>query len=643
MLSDRRFLLAVVWAAALMAFFRELRAYDIWFHLKSGELMLSTLRVPRTDPFSFTAAGRPWTHHQWLSCLLLYGTWSVAGAAGLMALRALAMGASLVIAWFLALRRGVGAGLASVLALAAALQLKVRALARPYIFSFIFFMVFVAVLEACMAGPSPDEPAIRPSGKRRRRAGRFPREDHFLWGGGGRLLLLPVLVLLWANMHAGFMVGLLLLGTYGVGEMVRLWIERDGRPYASVLLKEEQGARFRAMFVTGLCCTAASTVTPYGAGVLLYPFRLMLGVKLLEKVQEWRPVAFSPEFAVFWAVAGLGAIVLVRSALFARQGGRLRGRTAQIVTDALLFAGFCFLTIRSVRHLAWLLLLAPLIIGSHLNMSGRPGRPRRLYAWAACLLALVIGPGSLLVGEVQRVGVFQPPYPVEACDFIEREGLAERCYNSYEWGGYLIWRFWPSRKVFMDGRCLVYGDGLLRQYFDVATGKENWQDVLDRWDVRMFLVRYRKRDNRHFLSGERWRCVYWDDTALIGLRRDAPSGRELPELALSNPLRFDDSLSNAPTGRILEELELVLRRSPDCWTAWAFRARCLAKLARESPAERAVHLDSALRCAQRAVELGPTGYEAWLAMAEIARELGDERRAADAAARAEDCRPACQR
>jgi len=630
-LEDRRLLWAVTFVAAVSAYLGPIASYDLWWHLKAGGLILQTGAVPHADPFSFTAAGRPWIYHSWLSGVALTLVWRAGGAAGIVLFRAVMMAAGLMAAWLAARRRGVGPGLASVLVLAACLQMKMRALARPYLFSFVLFVLFVLILQA--AASSPDPPG--------REVGRRRPETPFLWGRGGRLLLLPVLMLLWVNLHAGFIAGLLVIGAYGVGEMVGLALRRDRPAYAAALLKGPSGARFRAMFASGALCLAACLATPNGAGSLVYPFRLMLDVKLVKRIQEWQPVPVSGQFAVFWAVLVLGALVMARSARLSARAGRLRAEAGQFVTDALLMGGFAGLAVQAVRHMAWLLLLAPCVVGWHLRAGARadpedgtsgPG-DRPLYAYVALLLAFVVSVCPFVVSGVPRFEPAPHLFPVKACDFIASRALYRRPYNSYEWGGYLIWRAWPEMKVFIDGRCLVYGDGIIGQALQVQGGEGGWEEVLSDRDVELLLVRYRKRDTGHLFRSGRWRCVYWDDVAVVALRDDVLDARrdELAQFPLSNPALFHDRLEDIDPEAILAELDAVLARDPDCWTARAFRARCLVRAAEAQPEQAAPLRAQALAEARRAVELQEHYAEPWLALKEAASAAGDERLARRAA------------
>jgi len=110
LLTDRRALLGVLLATMLVMFTSNLGAYDLWWHLKAGELIVQTGRVPRCDPFSFTAAGRPWTYHSWLAGVVLYLVHAAGGAAGLVALKAALTSLALGLAWVAARAAGSGSG-----------------------------------------------------------------------------------------------------------------------------------------------------------------------------------------------------------------------------------------------------------------------------------------------------------------------------------------------------------------------------------------------------------------------------------------------------------------------------------------------------------------------------------------------------
>ena len=644
-MRDRRTVFCATALVVTIMFIGSIGAYDLWWHLKAGENILRTGNIPHEDPFSFTAAGRPWTYHSWLSGIILHVTHKWAGQGGLIVLRAMLMAGSLMISWVAARRRGVGAGLASILVLAACFQLQTRALMRPYLFSFVLFSVFYLLVQQTFEHGTPSSATVTRS--------RFGGVKWFLWGGGGRLILLPCLMVLWANLHAGFLVGLLIIGAFGAGEMVAVAVQKsDKSHYLRALLAERYGARFRALLLTGVLCLVAGVITPYGPGALLYPFRLVAEVKLVREVQEWQAMPLSGTFAVFWVLLALTVAALARSAYLCSRSTGLRQKAGQFCADAFLLAGFGLLAGRSVRNLAWVMLLVPPVLGYHFVATRHAVRKNKskdeadreeepFYVFVSYALGLVLALYHVMGGGGFGFGVSEDRFPVRAGDYLARAPLKGRFYNEYSWGGYLIWRFWPQRRVFIDGRCLVYGDAVIGEALAVAKGQGAWQEILEKYKVEGLLIRYRLRDSTHFFRSGKWHCVYWDDTALVAVgeavRQASPQGLEY--FPLSNPAVFRETFESASPARILEEVDHVLEWAPDCWTAWTFRARCLLKMAEEDTEGRADLFKQALEAAHRAVEINDIQPETWQALGQCYEALGHSKQATRAFRKANSLKP----
>jgi hypothetical protein len=186
--------------------------------------------------------------------------------------------------------------------------------------------------------------------------------------------------------------------------------------------------------------------------------------------------------------------------------------------------------------------------------------------------------------------------------------------------------------VFIDGRCDVYGDAVMQETMAVAAGDPGWERVLDKYDVGAILIAYRHRDSKHFFADGRWRCIYWDDAAVVAvtdrvLRSRPETGVELD---LSNPVMFEERLAGAPPAAVLEQIDGVLRTNPRCWTAWSQKARCLLKAAGESPSEGGGMVQDALQAASKAVKLAPREPDAWRSLAMCREAMGDTQAAARA-------------
>jgi hypothetical protein len=115
--------------------------------------------------------------------------------------------------------------------------------------------------------------------------------------------------------------------------------------------------------------------------------------------------------------------------------------------------------------------------------------------------------------------------PVDAVTFIEDNKLPRELFNSYSWGGYVIWRLHPHYPVFIDGRTDLYDDAFIRRYLRVAFARDDWQDTLDEYGVNVILIE-RDSDLTNLLKYvSEWVPVYADDLAVVFVRNTAENQR----------------------------------------------------------------------------------------------------------------------
>jgi hypothetical protein len=228
--------------------------------------------------------------------------------------------------------------------------------------------------------------------------------------------------------------------------------------------------------------------------------------------------------AIFWPFAGMLALGVV---LWIGVNKRPSW------TDALLFMGTGAAGLLSARHIplfaivsapiiakySWLLLQQWQMTDALIGQSVQP--TNRLFSTLNWLLLALACFGTLFwVAKTvnENNAAIAGLYPVHAVDYLEISGLSERPgYNSYNWGGYLIWRDIP---VFVDGRADVYGDSFLffyRQAFDAGF---NWQEPLDQYDVEYVLMERGSPLNSLLDLHPDWSEVYHDDVAQIFVRKE---------------------------------------------------------------------------------------------------------------------------
>jgi hypothetical protein len=460
---------------------RETRDADMWWHLRTGDVIVNE-GIPEQDLFSFTVPGNEWITHEWLSEVIMWLTYQAGGLTSLMLLFAgLVAAAYLLIYW----RCDGKPYLAAFVVLLAALASAPLWGVRPQVFNMLFTAMFVFLVE----------------GYKDEKIGRRT------------LLLIPVFTIIWANLHSGYLLGIVLLVSYVAGESLQL---RFGRRDARGLDK----GKIRTLALITAASFLLAVINPSGPRLWIYPFFTLGSGAMQAYIQEWQ----SPNFhvSIFWPFAimlGIGLTSLILS----------KRRLA--LTDVLLFIGTGTAGLISVRHIPIFAIVTSPIIARYLlaslegtqlypvlsgklttRMTGR----LRVLNWLVLLAALIVAITWVSNKVLENDGAVVEHFPVEAVDYLERSGLGDqKGYNSYNWGGYLIWRGIP---VFVDGRADVYGDEFLHYYRRTFDLTSSWQEPLDDFEVDYVLIESSNSLATLLTVSDQWRRAYDDDVATIYLR-----------------------------------------------------------------------------------------------------------------------------
>lgn len=455
---------------------------DTWWHLRAGAWMVEHRSLLRTDPFSLTRQGQPWVYPGWLAQLALYGVFALLGHPGLNLL----VGASVVIAfwavWKVMPAPELWRGFVLVLAAAAA---GVFWAARPHIFTFALFGVWVALLERWQTGD---------------------------WRSVGWL---PPLMALWVNLHGGFAAGFLLLAAYGAGEVLARWLPRLLR--IATQMADSKRPSLAALGLSGALSLAAVSLNPHGPAMLLYPFRTVSIGVLRQYIEEWQSPNFHrPEVQPFLWLLLLVAAFLALSPRRPRAGKLLS------------VLGFAALALMAGRNIALFALPAAPVLARHgwltlQPLAARIGRGREVEPRLAARLNLAL---FGLAGLAVVLKVSQPldpafneralaeRFPAGAVAYLREAGPPGPLFNSYNWGGYVLWTLYPAYLSFVDGRTDLFDDEVLESYVEAWRGGDGWREVFERWGIRLVLL---EPDAPLLLRlrASGWRTLYRDDMAVV--------------------------------------------------------------------------------------------------------------------------------
>lgn len=471
---------------------------DVWWHIRAGEEVLRTGRVPNVDTWSIVGAGRPWTSQDWLANVLLavgnsFGSWGQTALS-------LLFGAFTVLAFWI-LWRAIALRVPNIGWASRLIWLSLGlVLAGPVM------GVRVQVLDLLMASGVVWI------------CWRYLVDPRRRW-----LIGLPVISVLWANVHAGWVLLFLLGGAVLVGEIIDRLLRRSpaGRPPLG-------WAQLRDLAIALLASAAALVANPNGIDLYGYP-AYTVGISALNRyVMEWFPASLDNLFG--WLLLAFAVVAVLPTLIL----GRRRLRTS----DALILVGLTIMAWQAIRFLLIVgpiggaivaVVLAPTLAETHLGRrvgpilerlsEPRTGRRRAANLVITGLLVTVgLGVTLLRVVPVTQHSEIARVLPAEAVTWLDRHEVGTRIFNRYEWGGY-IGEHRPQQPVFMDGRADVYGDALLRMYVSIIGVEDDPQVLFDRYRIDYAVFPPDTPLAAWFNASDRWQRVHADATAVIWVLR----------------------------------------------------------------------------------------------------------------------------
>ncbi|MCP4363656.1 MAG: hypothetical protein GY796_37125 [Chloroflexi bacterium] len=453
---------------------------DLGRHITLGNIILETSTIPTTDIFSHTMQGIFMVPHEWLSQLVFALVHQVAALNGIAWLTAALIAATYAITTITLQQSGVRAFLALAGGIFASVVGAIHTLTRPHLFTLLFFALALLILESY----------------RRQQNGRV-----LLW-------LLPLMII-WANTHGAFISGLVLVLLYGLGAV----LEKQIRPAIS-------------LFIMLALLLFVSLLNPVGFALLENSFAYLQEDFLVNLTNEYR----SPNFHSIstWPFA---ALLLGSLALGWQTGRRLRW-TALILL--LVWTAFALYSARNIPlyGLVAVIILLPEadawiddgwpFLGRFLSGTDEAARHTWGWMWAAVTVVSLIwlqAAGAKM--DVFQVGnTFNPNhFPIAAVNAIENKLPEGVMFNEFSWGGYLLYRLWPEKKVFIDAQTDFYGEELTREFLQIANAETGWEDKLDHYDVQWIIIPPTIPLADWLAQTTRWEQIYDDETAVIWVRK----------------------------------------------------------------------------------------------------------------------------
>jgi hypothetical protein len=433
---------------------------DVFYQVAEGRWMLAHHAVVSHDMFSYTVLGRPWLSEEWGFALLL--AWMVAhlGAVSYWLVSAGACCGALLLSVVRWRKTGSGWLWTAALSILAAAGMYDFVSPRPQDLSYLFLATLLLVLTLA-----------------RRRT---------VW-----LVAAPPLLLVWANLHGSFLLG---LGILVLEFLLSLLPALPGRLTLPKLPS-------KAMAITVLAGLVATLVNPHGPGLLTYSYHVSSSSELTSFISEWQ----SPNFhSLFWMAVIAGPLLVLL--------GLLAFSTTTFFLDDVLLACITFLaTLHAARFTPYFVLVICSVLSRWSPVKHETIRPSLLTLPAAVVVCLVFLAGPHTAAGLPERGGGTMGTPVAATEFLKHQ--TGRVFSTYWWSDYLIYENFP---VFVDGRTDVYfGTGILETYVNVSDVSVDPDPVFRHWDVRWVMWNKGTTLAVYLNHDPAWRTVYRSGDAVV--------------------------------------------------------------------------------------------------------------------------------
>lgn len=469
---------------------------DIGWHIRDGQNILATYSIPHLDSFSATMIGQRWYAWEWLYDVLVGVIYNRLSLNGVVWLSATVIAATLALVFRLALQRGGKLLPTFILFLISTVASSIHFLARPHVVGWLMTILWFAVLD---------------NSYRKALAGQFDRQVYRL----------PLLMILWANLHGGFVLGFVLLGIYLVA---------DGLHWTRCRTEQRTWfAKHARSLIIGLALSAlASLINPYGYKLHVHVYRYLTDPFLMQHIDEFRAPnlhGLPAQAYVVLVLATLSGIAFVHA--------KMRWADALLILFAAASGLFAARNI-PVASMLLIMVSAPLWsrspekagssgMRSFLDGMNSTERQFKGHFWPIAIvlvtLLICLHSGRLSTRQMMDAHFDQQRFPVGAVNFLQQSGNRARVFSFDSWGGYLIYRLYPETKVFIDDRHDFYGDATLQEYLKILHVESGWNDVLDRWNVNVAVLPSKAKISQALRQLGGWAVRYEDSVATVFVRR----------------------------------------------------------------------------------------------------------------------------
>ena len=481
---------------------------DVFWHLATGKYVMETGHVPSTDIFGYVTQGQEWMPFEWGWDVVTYNIYKAFGYEGLSVFRTIIF-LSIFFIYYLILRKfKVSTTLSVFMFLIIAFGIIDRLTPRPHIISLLFFVLLLYLIISYRY---------------------FNRKNTYLY-------FIPVIFLLWANMHMGILAGIFLFGIYVISEVITYLKPYSYSSKEVPALDKKQLTLLAVIFVVSML---VMLINPNGFATYIYAYS-HTKMKLLETINEWRS-PFDSQFGGGF-VGNIYKLFLFAGVLVLYYAFKKKD-----LFFGLIYLGFMVYSVRAVRFTVdYIIIIAIFLIValSYILMNLRNksissfinDKPALKVVIALILIYFSFNlPNNKLYLDtlqyyrISGFGINSDFIPTQMFDFMKENKITEigeKPFNHFGTGGYLIWNF-PNAKNFIDSRNL--NDNIFTEYNSIMSKRPGFEKKLNDYNIDYViylapdLVRAPQEMQQTIISylsqkSDEWKLVFWDDKSFLFVR-----------------------------------------------------------------------------------------------------------------------------
>ena len=454
---------------------------DLGRHLTLGNYMLDTRVIPTFDLLSHTRTGLSRPPYEWLSQVIFAFAHCLLGLDGVILLTSILIALTFTLIYQFTNHRSKSSLISLLFVFLAAGASSIHWLPRPHIFTFLFLAIWIELLER-LTGNEPI-----------------------------KIYLFPVIMLFWANMHGGFIFGILAWMAYFAGWVWDRWNKKTDKLtdtkllvagitslFATVITPDfwrnwEAVLNNRSSFILN---RTVETMRPNLADPAVLPFTLLMLLTILLFIVNWKTIKASHIFLL----VGLGFMSLLMA----------RNIPLFVVACTPILARLGAISLSKFK--AWKLVEE--------RFSGF-NAATNLSNWSIITSLLVIMLiSNFNIKNTRSFYEFDPvTVPVDAVNYLKENPQTGNMFNEFNWGGYILYQVWPEYNVFLDSQSDFYGEDLMREYDQIMNAKDDWQNLLQKHQIDWLIIPNKSPLASKVSNTTDWEIIYKDNISVIGVQK----------------------------------------------------------------------------------------------------------------------------